>query len=71
MYRKNAESIREELDQTDLVFIACVRVRDSLKNGVTEGVWKCRSEWVNVIIMVTEDNILTAIPKDWEILKKN
>ena len=39
---KNAEKMQNpqgaELDQTDLVFIACVGIRDSLRNGVTEAV---------------------------------
>ena len=72
---KNAEKIQNpsgaELDQTDLVFIACVGIRDSLRNGVTEAVRKCHSAGVNVI-MVTGDNIVTAsaIAKDCEILGK-
>jgi len=72
---KNAEKMQNpqgaELDQTDLVFIACVGIRDSLRNGVTEAVRKCHSAGVNVI-MVTGDNIVTAsaIAKDCEILGK-
>lgn len=60
---ENAEKFRNpqggELDQSDLIFIACVGIRDSLRNGVKEAVAKCHSAGVNVI-MVTGDNILTA-----------
>ena len=66
---ENAEKFRNpqggELDQSDLIFIACVGIRDSLRNGVKEAVAKCHSAGVNVI-MVTGDNIVTAsaIAKD-------
>ena len=66
---ENAEKFRNpqggELDQSDLIFIACVEIRDSLRNGVKEAVDKCHSAGVNVI-MVTGDNIVTAsaIAKD-------
>ena len=70
---ENAEKFRNpqggELDQSDLIFIACVGIRDSLRNGVKEAVTKCHSAGVNVI-MVTGDNIVTAsaIAKDCGIL---
>ena len=70
---ENAEKFRNpqggELDQSDLIFIACVGIRDSLRNGVKEAVAKCHSAGVNVI-MVTGDNIVTAsaIAKDCGIL---
>ena len=70
---ENAEKFRNpsgvELDQSDLVFIACVGIRDSLRNGVKEAVEKCHRAGVNVI-MVTGDNIVTAtaIAKDCGIL---
>ena len=52
-----------------MIFIACVGIRDSLRNGVKEAVAKCHSAGVNVI-MVTGDNIVTAsaIAKDCGIL---
>ena len=58
-----------EQDQFDCVFIGCVGIRDSLRNGVKEAVQKCHRASVNVI-MVTGDNIVTAtaIAKDCEIL---
>ena len=64
---KNSKGV--ELDQCDLIFIACVGIRDSLRNGVKEAVSKCHSAGVNVI-MVTGDNIVTAsaIAKDCGIL---
>ena len=64
---KNSEG--KSLDQYDLTFIACVGIRDSLRNGVKEAVAKCHSAGVNVI-MVTGDNIITAtaIAKDCGIL---
>ena len=64
---KNSEG--KALDQYDLTFIACVGIRDSLRNGVKEAVAKCHSAGVNVI-MVTGDNIITAtaIAKDCGIL---
>ena len=49
----------EDLDQNGCVFIACVGIRDSLRNGVKEAVEKCHKAGVNVI-MVTGDNIVTA-----------
>ena len=65
LYQKDGK----EIDQYDLTFIACVGIRDSLRNGVTEAVSKCHSAGVNVI-MVTGDNIITAtaIAKDCGIL---
>ena len=43
---ENAEKFRNpqggELDQSDLIFIACVGIRDSLRNGVKEAVAKCQ-----------------------------
>ena len=64
---KNKEGL--DLDQYDLTFIACVGIRDSLRNGVKEAVSKCHSAGVKVI-MVTGDNIITAtaIAKDCGIL---
>jgi len=64
---KNSEG--KTIDQYDLTFIACVGIRDSLRNGVKEAVKKCHSAGVNVI-MVTGDNIVTAtaIAKDCGIL---
>ena len=64
---KNADGLA--IDQFDCVFIACVGIRDSLRNGVREAVVKCHSAGVNVI-MVTGDNIVTAtaIAKDCNIL---
>ena len=55
-----------------MTFIACVGIRDSLRNGVKEAVAKCHSAGVNVI-MVTGDNIITAtaIAKDCGILGKD
>ena len=70
---ENAEKYKDpsgvELDQSGLVFIACVGIRDSLRNGVKEAVAKCHSAGVKVI-MVTGDNIVTAsaIAKDCGIL---
>ncbi len=57
------------IDQYGCIFIACVGIRDSLRNGVKEAVVKCHSAGVNVI-MVTGDNIITAtaIAKDCNIL---
>ena len=70
---ENAEKFKnsdgKSLDEYDLTFIACVGIRDSLRNGVKEAVAKCHSAGVNVI-MVTGDNIITAtaIAKDCGIL---
>ena len=69
----NAETFKnpegKDIDQYELIFIACVGIRDSLRNGVKEAVAKCHSAGVNVI-MVTGDNIVTAsaIAKDCGIL---
>jgi len=67
---KNSDG--KTLDQYDLIFIACVGIRDSLRNGVKDAVSKCHSAGVNVI-MVTGDNIITAtaIAKDCGILGKD
>ena len=64
---RNSEGL--SIDQFGCVFIACVGLRDSLRNGVKESVIKCHSAGVNVI-MVTGDNIITAtaIAKDCNIL---
>jgi len=64
---KNSEG--KELDQFDCIFIGCVGIRDSLRNGVKEAVLKCHSARV-CVIMVTGDNIITAtaIAKDCNIL---
>ena len=73
---ENAEKFKNSdgkaLDQYDLTFIACVGIRDSLRNGVKDAVAKCHSAGVNVI-MVTGDNIITAtaIAKDCGILGKD
>ena len=63
----NSEGLN--LDQYGCIFIACVGIRDSLRNGVKDAVVKCHSAGVNVI-MVTGDNIITAtaIAKDCHIL---
>ena len=52
-----------------MIFIACVGIRDSLRNRVKEAVAKCHSAGVNVI-MVNRDNIVTgsALAKDCGIL---
>ena len=57
------------IDQFGCIFLACVGIRDSLRNGVKNAVIKCHSAGVNVI-MVTGDNIITAtaIAKDCNIL---
>ena len=47
------------VDQKDLIFIAVVGLRDSLRDGVKEAVIKCHHANVKVI-MVTGDNIITA-----------
>ena len=66
---KTSNSEGKAIDQYDLTFIACIGIRDSLRNGVKEAVAKCHSARVNVI-MVTGDNIITAtaIAKDCGIL---
>ena len=70
---ENAENFKnpegKDIDQYDLIYIACVGIRDSLRNGVKDAVAKCHSAGVNVI-MVTGDNIVTAsaIAKDCGIL---
>ena len=58
-----------EVDQTDLVFLGVMGIRDSLRNGVKEAVMKCKEASVTVV-MVTGDNIVTAtaIAKDCHIL---
>ena len=58
-----------DVDQQDLVFVAVMGIRDSLRNGVKEAVIKCKQASVTVI-MVTGDNIVTAtaIAKDCNIL---
>ena len=65
----NAENSNNTTDQNDLVYVAVVGIRDSLRNGVKEAVIKCQKARVNVI-MVTGDNIVTAtaIAKDCNIL---
>ena len=65
----DAENPENNSDQNDLIFIAVVGIRDSLRNGVKEAVLKCQKARVNVI-MVTGDNIVTAtaIAKDCNIL---
>ena len=58
-----------EVDQSELVFLGVMGIRDSLRNGVKEAVMKCKEASVTVI-MVTGDNIVTAtaIAKDCHIL---
>ena len=58
------------IDEYDCVFIGCVGIRDSLRNGVKEAVLKCHEARV-CVIMVTGDNIITAtaIAKDCNILR--
>ena len=65
----DAENPENDSDQNELIFIAVVGIRDSLRNGVKEAVLKCQKARVNVI-MVTGDNIVTAtaIAKDCNIL---
>ena len=64
---RNSEGL--SIDQYGCIFVACVGIRDTLRNGVKEAVIKCHSAGVNVI-MVTGDNIITAtaIAKDCNIL---
>ena len=63
----NSEGL--SIDQYGCIFVACVGIRDCLRNGVKEAVVKCHSAGVNVV-MVTGDNIITAtaIAKDCNIL---
>jgi len=65
----DAENPENDSDQNELIFLAVVGIRDSLRNGVKEAVLKCQKARVNVI-MVTGDNIVTAtaIAKDCNIL---
>ena len=50
----------EEVDKSDLILLAVLGIRDTIRNGVKESVMKCKEASVNVI-MVTGDNIKTAI----------
>ena len=54
------ENQEEELDKSDLILLAVLGIRDTIRNGVKESVMKCKEASVNVI-MVTGDNIQTAI----------
>jgi Ca2+ transporting ATPase len=68
----NSERANDEgklIDQHDLVFLGVFGIRDSLRDGVKEAVFKCHEAGVNVI-MVTGDNIVTAtaIAKECNIL---
>ena len=68
----NSERANDEgklIDQHDLVFLGVFGIRDSLRDGVKEAVFKCHEAGVNVI-MVTGDNIVTAtaIAKECQIL---
>ena len=54
------------IDQYNLVFLVVFGIKDSLRDGVKEAVIKCREASVNVII-VTGDNIVTAIAKEFGI----
>jgi Ca2+ transporting ATPase len=66
--KKNSNGLY--VDEYDCVFIGCVGIRDSLRNGVKEAVLKCHEAHV-CVIMVTGDNIITAtaIAKDCNILR--
>ena len=59
------------LDQTNLIFIGVIGLRDSLRNRVKESVVSCHEAGVKVV-MVTGDNIVTAtaIAKECNILPK-
>ena len=54
------ENKNEEIDKTDLILLAVLGIRDTIRNGVKEAVIKCKQASVNVL-MVTGDNIKTAI----------
>ena len=54
------ENKNEDIDKTDLILLAVLGIRDTIRNGVKEAVIKCKQASVNVI-MVTGDNIKTAI----------
>ena len=54
------ENKDEEVDKSDLILLAVLGIRDTIRNGVKESVMKCKEASVNVI-MVTGDNIKTAI----------
>ena len=54
------ENADEEIDKTDLILLAVIGIRDTIRPGVKEAVMKCKKASVNVI-MVTGDNIKTAI----------
>lgn len=58
------------IGQYDLVLIAGVGIRNSLRDGVKEAVEKCKEAKMNVIL-VTGDNIVTAVEigKDCHILE--
>ena len=58
---------RKLIDQYDLVFLAVFGIKDSLRDVVKKAVIKCREASVNVI-MVTGDNIVTTIAKEFVIL---
>ena len=60
------------LDQKDLIFIGIFGLKDSLRNGVKLAVEKCHQGGVSVI-MVTGDNIITAIAiaKECQIIQEN
>ena len=67
--RNNAEG--KLIDQYDMVFLAIFGIRDSLRDGVTEAVEKCKISSVKVI-MVTGDDIITStsLAKECGILDK-
>jgi magnesium-transporting ATPase (P-type) len=49
----------DNLDKTDLILLAIVGIRDTIRKGVKEAVLKCKEASINVI-MVTGDNIQSA-----------
>ena len=54
------ENKDENIDKNDLILLAVLGIRDTIRKGVKEAVMKCKEASVN-IIMVTGDNIKTAI----------
>ena len=52
-------NLDDNLDKTDLILLAIVGIRDTIRKGVKEAVLKCKEASINVI-MVTGDNIQTA-----------
>ena len=62
----------DNIDKTNLILLAIVGIRDTIRKGVKEAVLKCKEASINVI-MVTGDNIQTAhsIAKECNIIDKN